>query len=192
MGYHPRAPNNKHLAELVDADTGAKPTKMPNKGNRPNANLNMISHTCENCDVCKLQLRIPQHMSNNDECVNALTISNEHSPYLNYCEIIIPRQNQDPVLQTEGLQGQRLKGVLDAVPTLALIDTGAIHSSYVGTWIKKHNIRVVVEDKFKQVCSPINNSCISLTDSVLACISLYDKDKINKFKFDIKFTICLH
>ena len=128
-------------------------------------------------------------MSNNDECVNALTISNEHSPYLNYCEIIIPRQNQDPVLQTEGLQGQRLKGVLDAVPTLALIDTGAIHSSYVGTWIKKHNIRVVVEDKFKQVCSPINNSCISLTDSVLACISLYDKDKINKFKFDIKFTI---
>ena len=54
LGYHPRAPNNKHLAELVDADTGAKPTKMPNKGHRPNANLNMISHTCENCDVCTI------------------------------------------------------------------------------------------------------------------------------------------
>jgi hypothetical protein len=73
---------------------------------------------------------------------------------------------------------------------LALIDTGAPHGSYIGTWIKKHNTDVIVENNaHKQICSPINNSCIAITESILVTISLYDKDKLNKVECDINFKI---
>jgi hypothetical protein len=40
-----------------------------------------------------------------------------------------------------------------------------------------------------QICSPINNSCTALTESISVCISLYNKDKLSKLKFDTKLKI---
>ena len=61
--------------------------------------------------------------------------------------------------------------------TYALIDTGALHGSYAGTWILAHNLRAGSKFKNKQICSPINNTCISLTDSVIAIVDIFDVDK---------------
>ena len=76
--------------------------------------------------------------------------------------------------------------------TYALIDTGAIHGSYAGTWIKAHNLRAGRQKINTQICSPINNSCISLTDSVIAIVDIFDVDKIIKYKSKANLKFCLH
>ena len=181
VGY-PRAPSQAHLEAYakLDGETDGKPSKKPFKGNPPCVHLNTISQHCEKCDACKHVVHL---LTNNDD-VCAL-ISNDHSPYLNFAEINIPnkRKKTQEKLDVEGLP------VIQKVPSWALVDTGALHGSYVGTWIIKHNLTVVEENLKRQICSPINNSCISLTDSVLANVSLYDKDKNNKFDFEIKLKI---
>ena len=40
-----------------------------------------------------------------------------------------------------------------------------------------------------QICSPINNSCISLTDSVIAIVDIFDVDKKYKVKIEIELKI---
>ena len=191
----PRAPNARQVKQNnAEHATKGGSSKTPSQGNKSLAHLNMIAHSCDNCDVCKLQLLTPQSVQNNDECVNTLTIANTHSPYLNYCEIILPRRGdkatQETLLPQETQKQKRVKKDSIVVPTLALIDTGAPHGSYVGTWIKQHDSNVIVDSNLMtQICSPINNSCTALTESISVCISLYNKDKLSKFKFDIKLKI---
>ena len=43
--------------------------------------------------------------------------------------------------------------------SLALIDIGALHGSYGGTWLLAHNLRQVTHEHNLLVCSPINNTC---------------------------------
>ena len=40
-----------------------------------------------------------------------------------------------------------------------------------------------------QICSPINNSCISLTDSVIAIVDIFDVDKNYKIQIESEFKI---
>jgi hypothetical protein len=70
-----------------------------------------------------------------------------------------------------------------------LIDTGAIHGSYAGTWIKALNLRAGKQKINTQICSPINNSCISLTDSVIAIVDIFDVDKKYKVQIEIELKI---
>ena len=180
----PRAPNARQVRQYAENAAKGGSSKPPSQGNKSLAHSNMIAHSCDNCDVCKNVLLTPQSMQNNDECVNTLTIANTHSPYLNYCEIILPRRGnqatQASVLPQEIQKIKRIKRDSIVVPTLALIDTGAPHGSYIGSWVKQYDIDVIVENNVHtQICSPINNSCTTLTESISVCISLYDKDKIN-------------
>jgi hypothetical protein len=70
-----------------------------------------------------------------------------------------------------------------------LIDTGAIHGSYAGTWIKAHDLRAGTKKLNTKICSPINNSCTPLTDSVIANVDIFNVDKSCKFNFEIEFHI---
>ena len=80
----PRAPNARQVKQYnAENATKGGSSKTPSQGNKSLAHLNMIAHSCDNCDVCKVQSLTPQSMQNNDECVNTLTIANTHSPYLN-------------------------------------------------------------------------------------------------------------
>jgi hypothetical protein len=73
--------------------------------------------------------------------------------------------------------------------TYTLIDTGAIHGSYAGTWIKALNLRAGNRKLNTQICSPINNSCTSLTDSVIAIVDIFDVDKKYKVQIEIELKI---
>ena len=70
-----------------------------------------------------------------------------------------------------------------------MIDTGAIHGSYAGTWIKAHDLRAGSKNLNTQICSPINNSCNSLTVSVIAIVDIFDGDKTYKVKIEIELKI---
>ena len=62
----------------------------------------------------------------------------------------------------------------------ALIDTGALHGSYAGTWILAHNLCHGTHEHNVQVCSPINNTCSPLTQSVIAGVSVCNLSKTKK------------
>jgi len=64
--------------------------------------------------------------------------------------------------------------------SLALIDTGALHGSYGGTWLLAHNLRQVTHEHNLLVCSPINNTCTPLTQTVIASVSIYNLSKTKK------------
>ena len=73
--------------------------------------------------------------------------------------------------------------------SLALIDTGAIHGSYAGSWLLAHKLRHGSKFIHKKICSPINNTCISLTDSVVAIVDIFDVDNKFKFNYELEFKI---
>ena len=73
--------------------------------------------------------------------------------------------------------------------TLALIDTGAIHGSYAGSWLLTHKLRVGNNFSKSQICSPINNTCVPLSDSVIACVDIYDVDNKFKLNYEMEFKI---
>jgi len=73
--------------------------------------------------------------------------------------------------------------------TYALIDTGAIHGSYAGTWIKALDLRAGNSNLNTHICSPINNSCTPLTDSVIAVVDIFDVDKKYKVQIEIELKI---
>jgi len=168
---YPRIPTYHHLSTLDGTKINSS-TKA--SGASPNDDLNMVSQCCESCNnnihACIL--------SDNDESINML-IANKHQSYFNYTEILIPR------LKQKEIEGR----LVERVPAWALIDTGALHGSYVGTWIIRHNIDVIENKLSTQVCNPINNSCVPLTATVIVSVSIYDENKINKFDFEIELKI---
>ena len=44
-----------------------------------------------------------------------------------------------------------------------LIDTGALHGSYVETWIRALNLKESMGDNNRLICCPISNSCTPIT-----------------------------
>ena len=170
---YPRAPSGKHLAQLGE-NSGKNSSKRVFKGMSTCACMNMIFQHSDDCDY-KNNSTIK--LKNIDEYVTMITDQNSPYPF-NYTEIIIPRKK----ILTGGSPDI-------IVPTRSLIDTGALNGNYVGTWIIKHGVSVIGNNLNRQICSPINDSCISVTDSVLVCVSIFDKDKINNFKIEIELKI---
>ena len=70
-----------------------------------------------------------------------------------------------------------------------LIDTGALHGSYVGSCIRALNLKELMGDDNYIICSPISNACTPSTYSVVALLSVSDVDKINKVVFETKLNI---
>ena len=70
-------------------------------------------------------------------------MSNHIATFLNYTEIVIPTSRPERQQETMG-QEKRVDGSVahDKVPTMALIDTGAINGNYVGNWIVKYNVNI--------------------------------------------------
>ena len=69
----------------------------------------------------------------NCQCEFVAFMSNQTATFLNYTEIVIPISR--PKMQQETIgQEKRVDGSVahDKVPTMALIDTGAINGNYVG------------------------------------------------------------
>ena len=166
---YPRYP---HASLLKRLEEEAKKPNKP-KGKIPTEDINMNFKQRDQCHLCSAH-NTHEFKIIDDEIVNILT-HKKISPYLNIVEIYTPRK----------------KGVAfqDPIASKALIDTGALHGSYVGTWIKTHDLSVIEQHNNKLICSPINNSCVSLTDTVHAIVSIFDIDKINKFKIEIELKI---
>ena len=120
-------------------------------------------------------------------------MSNHIATFLNYTEIVIPTSRPKRQQETMG-QEKRVDGSVahDKVPTMALIDTGAINGNYVGTWIVKYNVNILKANTNKQVCSPINNQCVPCTDSVIVIAYIFDENKINKIEVEIELKFYLH
>ena len=91
-------------------------------------------------------------------------------------------------------QEKRVDGSVahDKVPTMALIDTGAINVNYVGNWIVKYNVNILKANTNKQVCSPINNQCVPCADSVIVIAYIFDENKINKIEVEIELKFYIH
>jgi len=70
-----------------------------------------------------------------------------------------------------------------------LIDTGALHGSYVGSCIRAMNLKGLMGDDNYIINSPISNACTPSTYSVVALLSVFDVDKINKVVFETKLNI---
>ena len=115
---------------------------------------------------CKCSIHNDEHCTLTDEEYLATLVKTNAPLHLNFTNIYTPTV---------------------VTNTYALIDTGAIHGSYAGTWIKALNLRAGNKKLNTQICSPINNSCISLTDSVIAVVDIFDVDK--KFKITIEIEL---
>ena len=70
-----------------------------------------------------------------------------------------------------------------------LIDTGALHGGYVGSCIRALNLKELMGDNNRVICSLISNACTPSTYSVVTLLSVYDVDKINKVVFETKLYI---
>ena len=104
---------------------------------------------CEDCD----HYSDPILMNLSSE----LIIKNNPQQYFNDFEILTSIVSPNPI----------------RVGLKCLIDTGALHGSYVGSWIRTLQL---VEPKGTNenqvICSPISNSCVPITDSVVAPLSV--------------------
>ena len=59
------------------------------------------------------------------------------------------------------------------IQSMALIDTGAPQGSYIGNWIRDH-ASVSSGEINQMICSPINNTCINMNDTVTLTLFIYD------------------
>jgi hypothetical protein len=125
---YPRVPTHESVFLAANTKYGA-----PNpKTGIPPKNLNhfhLFGNQCSNCNTV------------GDECVALM--SNHIATFLNYTEIVIPTSRPKRQQETMG-QEKRVDGSVahDKVPTMALIDTGAINGNYVGNWIVKYNVNI--------------------------------------------------
>ena len=140
-------------------------------GGRQKCEITPTSHTCDCTNNAQVShdddVDDVEHIAN---IAKHTTLSTHH---YNKITIINPNATDELIIAT----------------TYALIDTGALHGSYVGTWILAHELRAGNKFKNSQICSPINNTCTSLTDSVIACVNIYDADKKYKFNFTVELKV---
>ena len=182
LGY-PRCPNPTFLRKLKDSlslvKTDANPNVNKQQGNNCCSNLNYSSHSnqCYNCNVVV--------KNKNDECMALM--STNISQFLNYMEIIIPNRLQEK--NQEDRLNLEIRSSEDKVPTMALIDTGALHGNYGGSWVSRLGLSVLKNNLNKQICSPINNQCVPCSDTVIVSAYIYDENKINKVSIELELKI---
>ena len=80
---------------------------------------------------------------------------------------------------------------LDVFPTLCLSDTGAVHGSYAASWIK--NLGQTITHTASTICSPINNACVNVSESVRICLTIHDNCNLKSYKIsiDVKILVSL-
>ena len=76
-------------------------------------------------------------------------------------------------------------------PCRALIDPGALHSGYGGTWLKDLVIANgdTVTTQHKNICSPLHKTCFFINEAVVADVWIFSINKKEKFECQIEFKI---
>ena len=68
-----------------------------------------------------------------------------------------------------------------------MIDTGALHGSYAASWIK--DLGSTIAHTASKICSPINNACVDVSDSVRICLLIHDICKVKSHIISINVKI---
>ena len=168
QGYPKKDGGKHHNSSSHQKNNNSKGSTTYNKyTGTKDSNKNNGSQKCKEPCTCTSQVS-----THNIDLVANLAINNK-SNYYNKINILNPEYPHDII-----------------ATSFALIDTGALHGSYAGAWLLTHkNLRKGKQFSNKQICSPINNTCISLTDSVNAYVEIFDIDCNFKFKYEIEFKI---
>ena len=159
----PRIPNVIILTAL-DKLTGSSFAKKSNPCKSLDEVIACATHCCDTCVQSQIKLA-HEHVILSTEYVYNMHANDSHNLF-NYCEIMFSNC---------------------VYPTTCLIDTGALHGSYGASWIK--DLGVWTPSLDISICSPINNSCVSVSDIVNIRLLIYDECKINKYELFINLKI---
>jgi len=174
---YPRNPSEYHIKQFDGSKKSSSSSKPPpnptggggrGRGDRDHHGKGRSSGRGDGKGRGKCKCSLPQHCTPTDDDHLANLLSNYAPMHLNFTNVYTP---------------------ITVANTFTLIDTGALHGSYAGTWIKAHNLRAGSKKLNTNICSPINNSCISLTESVIAVVDIFDVDKKFKLQIEVEFKI---
>jgi len=174
---YPRNPSEYHIKQFDGPKKSSGSSKPPpnptggggrGRGDRDQHGKGRSSGRGDGKGRGKCKCSLPQHCIPTDDDHLANLLSNYAPMHLNFTNVYTP---------------------ITVANTFTLIDTGALHGSYAGTWIKAHNLRAGSKKLNTNICSPINNSCISLTESVIAVVDIFDVDKKFKLQIEVEFKI---
>ena len=161
---YPRNPSEYHIKQFDGSKKSSSSSKPPpnptggggrGRGDRDQHGKGRPSGRGDGKGRGKCKCSLPQNCTPTDDDHLANLLSNYAPMHLNFTNVYTP---------------------ITVANTFTLIDTGASHGSYAGTWIKAHNLRAGTKKLNTNICSPINNSCISPTEynSCISVIAIVD------------------